>query len=90
LDALPRLAPGRQPPSVSDIERELARADKLGARLVASVEPDYPPLLAQLDPAPPVLCMRGRLDLPQKRVVAIVGARDASAAGLRLTEDFAR
>ena len=46
--------------SVEEIERELAVARKLGVRFVALGEPDYPPVLRQIDSAPPVLAFRGR------------------------------
>ena len=39
--------------------RELAALDALGARLVATDEPDYPPLLAHIDDAPPLIAMLG-------------------------------
>ena len=91
LDALPRISKGRlTPPSEDAIEQEIEALDDLGAELIASCEPDYPPLLTHLDPAPPMLAVRGRADLFAKPVVAIVGAREASAAGLKLAGDFAR
>lgn len=92
LEALPRLARGEPlaPARASDVERELDRLEAIGARLVASCEPDYPPLLKQIDPPPPVIAARGRLDLAHRRTVALVGAREASAAGLTLARDIAR
>jgi DNA processing protein len=87
LDALPDLSrrggrskPVRIPPP-GDTERELAALDKLGARLVALCEADYPPALAAADDAPPLLALRGRTDLLQRPAVALVGARNASANG---------
>ncbi|MBI1188698.1 MAG: DNA-protecting protein DprA [Alphaproteobacteria bacterium] len=91
LEALPRLVRGEPlaPASVSDAERELDRLDAMDARLVASCEPDYPPLLKQVDPPPPVIAARGRLELAHGRTIALVGAREASAAGLALARDLA-
>lgn len=63
--------------------------EKLGARLIASCEPDYPPLLAQLDAPPPVLSVRGDAKLMARPTIAIVGAREASGAGLMLAERIA-
>jgi len=52
LDAVPDL--GRlSPPPKAGAEAELQRLDRLGARLIASCEPDFPALRAALDPAPP-------------------------------------
>jgi DNA processing protein len=69
---------------------ELAAVDAAGARLLALPDPDYPPLLAALDAPPPVLIVKGHLGLAARRCVAIVGARNASAAGMRFARDLAR
>lgn len=77
-------------PPEAAIERELAGLDRIGASLVASCEPAYPPALAALPAPPPVLSARGRLDLAARPIVAIVGAREASGAGLSLAAELAR
>ena len=95
LDALPDLARrgGRAAalriPSPSEAERELEAGARLGARLLASIEPDFPPMLAALDPPPPVIWVRGDVALGSRRAVAIVGARIASAAGQRFARTLA-
>ncbi len=76
--------------TLEEIERELALARKLGVRFVALGEADYPPLLRQIDSAPPVLAVRGREEALQQPAVAIVGSRNASAAGLTFAERLAR
>lgn len=63
--------------------------DRLGARYLFVGEGDYPPLLAELDSAPPALIVRGRLDLLALPAVAIVGARNASAAACRYARGLA-
>jgi DNA processing protein len=96
LAALPALSQrgGRsQPlaiPSQDDADRELRAGAALGARLIASCEADFPPLLAAVDPAPPVLWARGRTELLALPAVAIVGARIASAAGQRFARGLAQ
>lgn len=72
------------PPPAAEIEAELAGLARLGARAVALCEPDYPAHLRALAAPPPILALRGKADLAQGPVVAIVGAREASAAGLTL------
>jgi DNA processing protein len=52
-------------------------------------DPDYPVLLAAIETAPPVLAARGDLALLERPAVAIVGARNASAAGSRFARDLA-
>jgi DNA processing protein len=95
LAALPRLAQAggkASPPvvpSISEAAREFEQTEKLGGRLVFMGDPDYPPLLAQLDDAPPVIGVLGDAALLARPAVAIVGGRNASAAGLRLAETLA-
>lgn len=70
-------------------EAELATLERLGARLVGWGEPDYPFALAAIEDAPPLLCVRGNAHLLTRRIVAIVGARNASANGVRLARQLA-
>jgi DNA processing protein len=72
-----------------EAERELARADAGGARVLIVGEADYPPALAALPAPPPVLYAKGDLGLLLRPTVAIVGARQCSAAGARLARQFA-
>ncbi len=96
LDALPELARrgGVARPirvaSGEDIERELAGARRAGVRFVAIDEPSYPAVLRHIDSAPPILAVRGRDEALQQPAVAIVGSRNASAAGLTFAERLAR
>lgn len=88
LDLLPTLARrgGGAAPKVVDaamVAREMAAVERLGARYLFLDDPDYPPLLAAIDTAPPALIVRGDLSLTQAMGVAIVGARNASAAACR-------
>ena len=53
-------------------------------------EPDYPRRLQMIDDAPPLLAVRGRTAALDRPMVAIVGARNASAAGVRFAERLAR
>lgn len=94
LDALPSLT-GRAgkrvtPPTRAQAEAEIEAAARLGARLVALGEPDYPKLLQAADSAPPLLAVRGEAAILNRPAVAMVGSRNASAAGLAFTERLAR
>ena len=73
-------------PSVADAKREFEQTEKLGGRLIFIGDPDYPPLLADLDDAPPVIAVLGDAALLAAPAIAIVGGRNASAAGLHLAE----
>ena len=70
-------------------EKEITALARLGARLVCWGEPDYPIALAAVDDAPPVLTLLGRGELLAAPIVAIVGARNASASGRRLAHELA-
>lgn len=72
------------------IEDEVAALRKSGARYLFHDQSDYPPLLRELDGAPPILTWRGDLALATRPCVAMVGARNASAAAVKLARDFAR
>lgn len=74
----------------SDVaEAELTRLERFGARLLCHDEPDYPQALRAADGAPPLLSVMGAAGILTKPAVAIVGSRNASAAGNRLTRMFA-
>jgi len=95
LDALPRLARagGRDAPpaipTMAEAEKELDRLRKLGAKLLVLDDPGYPPLLAMLDDAPPVIAVQGDPAVLSARAVAMVGGRNASANGQRMAESLA-
>ena len=93
LPALARKAGGKtdiSAPSKADIDRELEAMAKLGAFHLAACEPDYSACLAAIDAPPPVISVRGRRDFLNRRSIALVGARDASAAGRRMARDLSR
>ena len=73
----------------AQVDGELARGAALGAVLIASCEAAFPQALAALDPPPPLIWARGRVELLDRPGVAIVGARVASAAGQRFARGLA-
>lgn len=93
LEALPDLAArgGREfrATPAERIEREVEAVRKADARYLFHDQPSYPRLLAELDSAPPILIVRGDASLADKPCVAVVGARNASAAAVKLARDFA-
>jgi DNA processing protein len=88
LDALPQLSRPVTPMSRREAEAELAALDRLGAALLCWGEPAYPPALAEVEDAPPVLTVFGRPELMLTPMVAVVGARNASANGRRLAREL--
>ena len=94
LDALPALANrgGRRRIKIcpTDVaERELARLEEIGATLIAHGEPDYPRALGAIEDAPPLIARLGDGKFLERPVIAIVGARNASANGRRLASQLA-
>lgn len=94
LEALPMLAArgGGRAPQIADagsVRREIAAVERLGARYQFLDDPAYPPLLAALENAPPALILRGDMALLARPCVAMVGARNASAAACRFARQLA-
>jgi DNA processing protein len=89
LDALPDLVKRAGRPARiatrTQAEDEIAGLERFGARLVTSADPDYPPHLHHIPAAPPLVTMAGGANLDWQRTVGIVGARNASAAGIKMT-----
>lgn len=93
LTALPDLAARGGAPyraaAEGRIADEVSAVRAAGARYLFHDSPDYPPLLAELESAPPILTARGDGALAARPAVAIVGARNASAGAVKLARDFA-
>jgi DNA processing protein len=76
--------------SREDAEREFKAAKSLGVTFCALGEENYPLRLQMIDDAPPLIAIRGNSVALAMPMVAIVGARNASAAGVRFAERLAR
>ena len=70
-------------------EAELQAADRIGARALFVGEPGYPQALAAIDPPPPLIYVKGHAGHLARPMLAIVGARNGSAAGQKLARLFA-
>lgn len=93
IEALPSLSrsTGRniRLATLTEVEDEIAGTEKLGGRLVAQCDPEYPAHLHHIPAAPPLVTIAGGEQLDWSRTVAVVGARNASAAGIRMTRILA-
>jgi DNA processing protein len=78
-----------RPFSKDGAENEIGALHRFGGRLIASCEPDFPRGLAALDPPPPVISVLGQSAHLARDMVAIVGARNASALGRKLAGQLA-
>lgn len=95
LDALPELSRrGGRRAAIricprADALAELEAAERIGARPLFTIEPGYPPALAAVDAPPPLLYVKGNVGHLVRPMLAIVGARNGSAAGQKLARLFA-
>lgn len=96
LEALPELQTrgGRKKPSRivtrDEAERELKALGKLGGQMIAVCEENYPLALAAIDDAPPIISVLGNTDNLNQSCIGIVGARNASLNGRKLTHKLAK
>lgn len=90
LDAAPRLARRGggelRCPSDAEAAREIEALAALSGRMIACVEPEFPAGLTALDPPPPLIAVIGDAGVLARDMVAIVGARNASALGIKLAQ----
>jgi DNA processing protein len=94
LDAAPRLArrggkDNLRIPSEADAQAEMDALARMGGRLLASIEPEFPSGLAALEPPPAMISVVGNVALLERDMVGIVGARNASALGIKFANRLA-
>lgn len=69
--------------------KELQTIERMGGKIIAACETDYPSLLRETKGFPPLITVLGNVDILNKRSVAIVGARNASANGCKFAHHIA-
>jgi DNA processing protein len=94
LAAIPDLAGrgGGRAPAIfpkDKAEREIEAVEQAGARYLVIGQGLYPRALAELENAPPLVTSKGKFALLERPMVAIVGARNASAAACRFARGLA-
>ena len=95
LEALPDLASRGgaarrlRIPSAEEAAAETERLTARGGQFIALGDPLYPELLAAIDGAPPLLSVLGDPARLSGNCLALVGARNASAAGVRMARILA-
>ncbi len=94
IDALPDLArrggSSFTLPAPGEVEAEIEAGERCGAALIVLGDAAYPPVLAAVDPPPPILWTRGDAALLSRESVGMVGARIASAGGQRIARGLAQ
>ncbi|QDH25929.1 DNA-protecting protein DprA [Neokomagataea tanensis] len=76
------------PPTRTAIETELAWLERNNGHVLFRSDPHYPTLLSHVPDAPPILYARGNIKQLSQPAIGIVGARNASAAGIRMAESL--
>lgn len=76
--------------AIEDAEREVAAARRKGVSFIGWSEPSYPVRLRMIDDPPPLIAVSGELATLTPPMLAIVGSRNASAAGAKFAERLAR
>lgn len=72
------------------VENDLAWLDRAPAHLLSWGSAAYPSLLAQTASPPPLLFVRGEVELLQQPQLAMVGSRKPTPAGVEIAQDLAR
>ncbi|GIL12131.1 MAG: DNA processing protein DprA [Chloroflexota bacterium] len=73
-----------------DLDAEMAKIEKVGARLLTLADDDYPALLKKIPDAPTVLYVRGQLVPADDHALSIVGTRRATSYGRDAAYHFAK
>jgi DNA processing protein len=75
--------------SREDAEAKLKASRARGLEFLGLGEPDYPPRLQMINDPPPLVAARGKFAILTRPLVAIVGSRNASDAGVKFAERLA-
>jgi DNA processing protein len=78
----------RQPMSAA--AKELAQAQAARIRLLTWDEPEYPQRLREIYDPPPLLYVRGNIELLNRHLISIVGSRRPTPYGNQMAEKLAR
>ena len=73
-----------------DLEQLLDKIIHQGIKIITWEEPEYPPLLKQIDQPPPVLYVKGEINRQDEWSIAIVGTRRITAYGRQVTGELSR
>src|SRR5277367_2675283 len=75
---------------LSDAAKELAAAQAAGVKLLTWDEPEYPVRLREIYDPPPLLYVRGNIELLGKHLISVVGSRRPTPYGNQMAERLAR
>ena len=75
---------------LSDAARELAQVQAIGCRLLTWDEPAYPARLREIYDPPPLLYVRGNVELLNRHSISVVGARRPTPYGNQMAERISK
>ena len=78
-----------KPPSVSEIEDCILKCHDFGGEIILSCDDLYPDLLKEIEGFPPLLFVKGNTQLLSKNKISIVGTRNSSINGEKITKKIA-
>jgi DNA processing protein len=76
--------------SAEIVSKTLAWLEQPGHSMVTLADSNYPSILLQTTDPPPLLYVKGNIDLLSKPAIAVVGSRNATVQGVNNAESFAR
>ncbi|MGB7061628.1 MAG: DNA-processing protein DprA [Candidatus Zixiibacteriota bacterium] len=88
LSSFPRISPEKAEKILEseellpEIEKHLLYLEEEGIGILTILDGDYPQLLKQIDDPPPLLYFRGEFPIQSIQSIAVVGAHNATAAGI--------
>ena len=77
-------------PPLDDVKNEIEQTEKYGGKFITADDKIFPQGLGALTPPPPIITVIGNLSLLNKPMLAMVGARNASMAGMKMAQNLAR
>ena len=75
---------------LSDAAKELAQVQAAGCRLLTWDEPEYPARLREIYDPPPLLYVRGNIELLNRHLISVVGARRPTPYGNQMAERISK
>lgn len=70
------------------VKEEIKQIDSMKIDVILYTSPNYPYRLKHCDDAPPVLFFKGRANLNNEKIIAIIGTRKPTEQGRQLTEKY--
>ncbi len=74
---------------IQSAKEEIKNAEKIGAKIIPTCNPDYPDILRNISGCPPVITTLGDVSLLSREIIAIIGGRNSSMNGRNFANKLA-